>query len=32
MNQNMEANLDVILDRLRQGASEEVSLVRGGDG
>ena len=25
----MEANLDVILDRLRQGASEEVSLVRG---
>ena len=25
----MEANLDVVLDRLRQGASEEVSLVMG---
>jgi len=24
-NQNMEANLDVVLDRLRQGASQEVS-------
>ena len=23
-NQNLEANLDVVLDRLRQGASEEV--------
>ena len=31
-NQNMEANLDVILDQLRQGASEEVSLERRGDG